>query len=71
MKAKNRFCLMLRMVALERAMLAATMQVALHQGDVGRLHGHVGTGSHGDANISPRQRRGVVDASPDHGHHLA
>ena len=46
-------------------------QVATHQGDVSRLHSHIGTGANGDADVGLGQRRGVVDAIAHHGHHLA
>jgi hypothetical protein len=33
------------------------------------VHGHVGAGGHGDADVGRRQRRRVVDAVADHRHH--
>eukprot|EP01022_Parablepharisma_sp_SALTPOND_P021550 TRINITY_DN427_c1_g1_i8.p1 TRINITY_DN427_c1_g1~~TRINITY_DN427_c1_g1_i8.p1 ORF type:complete len:1229 (-),score=506.41 TRINITY_DN427_c1_g1_i8:439-4125(-) len=44
-------------------------RVAMHQGDAGRLHGHIGAGGHGDADVGGGQRRGIVDAVADHRHH--
>lgn len=43
-------------------------QVAVEQGDAGRLDGGVGAGAHRDAHIGGRERRCVVDAVPGHGH---
>ena len=50
MKAKNRFCLMLRMVAR----------------DPGTFHGYVGAGTHGDANLGLGERRRIVDPVASH-----
>ena len=47
------------------------VQVAPHEGDVGRLDGHVGPGPHGDADVGLGQGRGVVDAVADHRDHVA
>ena len=46
-------------------------QVAAHQGHWRGLHGDVGAGAHGDADISGRQGRGVVDAVAGHAHDSA
>ena len=54
--------------AAEVARLGDAAQVAFHQRDAGALHGDVGAGAHGDADIGLRQRRGVVDAVAGHGH---
>jgi hypothetical protein len=42
-------------------------QVALHQGHAGALHGDVGAGAHGDADIGGGERGRVVDAVAGHG----
>ena len=42
-------------------------QLALHEHDVGRVDGDVGTGSDGDADVGAGQGGGVVDAVADHG----
>ena len=41
-------------------------QIAAHQRDIRRLHGHIRAGADGDAKIGLRQGRGVVDAVADH-----
>ena len=43
-------------------------EVVAHHRQVGCLDGDVGAGAHGDAQVRLRQRRGVVDAVPGHGH---
>ena len=44
-------------------------RIAAHQRDAGSLHGDIGAGRHGDADIGGSKRRGVVDAIADHGDH--
>ena len=46
-------------------------RVAVHQGDGGGGHRHVGAGRHRGADIGGGERRRVVDAAADPGHHLA
>jgi len=46
-------------------------EILPHEGHIAGLHGHVGAGADGDADIGRGQGRGVVDAVPHHGHHLA
>ena len=41
-------------------------EVALHERDAGAFHRDVGAGAHRDADVGPRQRRGVVDAVAGH-----
>src|SRR5215468_10500264 len=45
--------------------------IAAHQGDIGCLHGHIGTGANGNTHVGPRQGRGVVDAVAYHGNAFA
>ena len=42
-------------------------EIALHQGDAGAVHGDLGAGAHGDADIGCGEGRGVVDAVARHG----
>ena len=46
-------------------------QIAAHQCDIRRLHGHIRAGADGDAKIGLRQGGGIVDAVADHGDQLA
>ena len=48
-----------------------TAEVAFHQRDAGALHGHVGAGAHGDADVGLGERRRVVDAVARHRHDAA
>jgi hypothetical protein len=47
---------------------ADAAQVALDQRDLGAVHGDVGAGAHGDADIGLGQRRRIVDAVAGHRH---
>lgn len=46
-------------------------QVAAHQGDIGRRHGDIRSSPDSDAEISPGQRRRIVDPISNHGNDLA
>src|SRR6516162_929584 len=43
-------------------------KIAFHQCDPGAFDGHVGAGSHGDADVSLGQSGRVIDSVPGHGH---
>ena len=62
-----RFCFMLRTVLTESVRATAMPQVTLDQRDLGAVHRHVGSRSHGDAHVCLRQGRRVVDAVSGHG----
>ncbi len=43
-------------------------EIALEERDAGALHGHVGAGAHGDADVGLGEGGGIVDAVARHGH---
>jgi len=66
--AQPRFCHILRSVARPMQRGGHVERVGTHQDDVGGLDRHVGAGADRDAEVGPRQRRGVVDPVADHRH---
>ena len=45
-------------------------QIVFHQRDITGFDGHIRTRADGDADISRRQGRGIVDPVSDHGNHM-
>ena len=71
-KAKNRFCLMFFIVALESSLAPHdTAKISLDQRYSGAFHGDIRARAHGDAHMGLRQSRGVIDAVSGHGHESA
>ena len=63
---------MFRMVArLKADGLGNAPEIALDESDPGALHGDVGAGAHGDADVSGGERGGIVDAVASHRDALA
>ena len=63
---------MVRNVRRERRTSLATPQRSLDSRVMSEdFDGHVGAGANGDAEIGLHERRGVVDAVADHGHHAS
>lgn len=62
---------MLRTVSSDSTRARDAAQIALDEGDVGRIDGDVGPGAHRDPNVRPGQRRGIVDAVARHGDRFA
>src|SRR5204862_1287881 len=43
------------------------VEIAFYEGDTGALHRHIGSGSHGNADVGSREGRRIVDAVARHG----
>jgi hypothetical protein len=43
-------------------------KIPFHERDTGAMHGHIGSGAHGDAHISRSERGSVVDTVASHRH---